>query len=111
VRKGESLPWPRSAREKRSREFDKGKVESAVYHLTSFEGQMTYNPPPLAKVMFREGVRPLLWMLVGPPPEKKDAFWRHPDGTPIERPKEDGKIEQTQDELAKKLKTRQDRGR
>jgi hypothetical protein len=72
--------------------FPEAKVESAIYHLTTFEGQMTAKPPPLAKVMFRGHVRPLLWQLLGPPPEKEDAFWRHPDGTPMERPKQEPEL-------------------
>jgi hypothetical protein len=58
------------------KQFGKTKVESAIYHLTTFEGQMTCNPPPLAMVRFRENVRPLMWQLLGPAPEQKDAF-RH----------------------------------
>ena len=26
------------------------------------------------------------WQLLGPPPEKQDTFFRHPDGTPMARP-------------------------
>ncbi len=67
-------------------QFPKAKVESAIYHLTTFEGQMTVHPPPLAQVKFREHVKPLLWQLLGPSPEQEDAFYRHPDGSPRERP-------------------------
>jgi hypothetical protein len=28
-------------------------------------------------------------MLLGPPPEEEEAFWRPPDGTPMERPKQE----------------------
>jgi hypothetical protein len=52
---------------------------------------MTCNPPPLAQVKFRESVRPLMWQLLGPAPEQEDAFYRHPDGTPRERPKKEKK--------------------
>lgn len=65
-----------------SQRFDKMKVESAIYHLVTFEGQMTCNPKPLAQVAFREDVRKLMWQLLGPPPEKQAEFYRHPDGTP-----------------------------
>jgi hypothetical protein len=79
--------WP--IIEELAKQFDKVKVESAIYYLCTFEGQMRCNPPPLARVMFREEVRPLMWQLLGPAPEQEDAFWRYPDGTPMERPKKD----------------------
>jgi hypothetical protein len=91
--------------------FDKVKVESAIYHLCTFEGQMRCNPPPLARVMFREEVRPLMWQLLGPAPEQEDAFWRHPDGTPAERPKKDTVEEEKQSEPEKKARKPSVRGR
>ncbi len=73
--------WP--IIEELSKEFPKVKVESAIYHLTTFEGQMRCNPPPLAQVMFREEVRPLMWQLLGPEPghplrEEMDRINRPP---------------------------------
>jgi hypothetical protein len=65
--------------------FGKQRVESATYHLVTFEGQMTCNPKPLAQVSLRAEVRKLCWQLLGPPPETEDEFYRHPDGTPVER--------------------------
>lgn len=52
-----------------STQFDKVKVESAVYHLAIFEGQMTVNPKPLAEVKLRDEARKLCWQLLGYPPE------------------------------------------
>ncbi len=72
--------------EELSTKFPKAKVESVIFNLTTFEGQMTVHPPPLAQVKFREHVKPLLWQLLGPPPEKEDAFWTNRDGSKIPRP-------------------------
>jgi hypothetical protein len=52
-----------------SKQFEKRLVESATYHLCTFEGQMTCNPSPLAHVSLRSEVRRLCWQLLGPPPE------------------------------------------
>jgi hypothetical protein len=49
--------------------FGKAKVESVVYQLASFDGQMTVKPPPLAKVMLRAEVKSLCWQLLGVPPD------------------------------------------
>lgn len=56
-----------------SGEFDKVKVESAVYHVATFEGQMTVNPKPLAEVRLREEARKLCWLLLGFPPEYRET--------------------------------------
>jgi hypothetical protein len=61
------------------RRFGKAKVESVVYHLTVFDGQMTVKPPPLGQVMLRPDVRKLCWQLLGPPPE-------HPQYELMKRP-------------------------
>ena len=66
--------------------YGKQKVESASYRCFTFEGQMTCNPAPLAHVSLRADVRTLCWQLLGPPPEKLDAFYTNPDGTPMQRP-------------------------
>jgi hypothetical protein len=68
--------------ERLAKQFDKPRVESALYHLVTFEGQMTSYPPPLAKVELRAHVRKLCWGLLGPPPEHP---WYHyiKTGTPI----------------------------
>jgi hypothetical protein len=55
--------------EELAKEFPKVQVESATYHCLTFEGQMTCNPKPLAKVELRTEVRKLCWQLLGPPPE------------------------------------------
>lgn len=65
-----------------SKQFDKVKVESAIYHLVTYEGQMTVNPKPLAEVRLRDDARKACWQLLGPPPEKKEAFNTNPDGSP-----------------------------
>ncbi|MFO0967860.1 MAG: hypothetical protein U0793_20040 [Gemmataceae bacterium] len=52
-------------------QFDKDKIEAAVYRLATFEGQMTANPNPEAEVKFREEARKIMWQLLGPPPEYK----------------------------------------
>jgi hypothetical protein len=78
------------------KQFGKTKVESAIYYLTTFEGQMTCNPPPLAIVRFRENVRPMMWQLLGPAPEQQDAFQHDTDAEPMEkRNKERFSAEQT----------------
>ncbi len=66
--------------------YGQRRVESATAHLLTYERQFAVNPPPLAPVTLRSDVREYCWMLLGPPPEKEDAFYRHPDGTPRERP-------------------------
>jgi len=55
--------------------------------VLTYEGQYAVNPKPLAKVQLNYDVRNLCWQLLGPPPEKEDSFYRHFDGTPMERPK------------------------
>ncbi len=62
-------------------QFGKTQVESATWHLLTFEGQMTVNPKPLAKVELRAEVRGLAWQLLGPPPEHEAAFYRNADGS------------------------------
>jgi hypothetical protein len=74
-----------------AKKFPKVKVESATYHLLTFEGQMTCNPPPLAKVELRAEARKLCWQLLGPPPEKWDEFYANctdPPPNPYVKPKE-----------------------
>lgn len=53
--------------------FDKVRVESAVYYLATYEGQMTVNPKPLVPVSLRPNVRKLCFQLLGPPPEPNKA--------------------------------------
>jgi hypothetical protein len=55
--------------------FGKVQVESAAYHVVTFEGQMTCTPKPLAEVRLRAEVRQLAWQLLGPPPESPE--WVH----------------------------------
>lgn len=52
-----------------ARRFGKEKVQSAVVHLTTYPGQFTVNPPPLAQVQLRQEARKACWQLLGPPPE------------------------------------------
>jgi hypothetical protein len=47
----------------------KQRVESASYHLFTFEGDGTVNPKPLAKVSLRQHVRKIVHHLLGPDPE------------------------------------------
>ena len=68
--------------------FGQQRVESATLHLLFYEGQMTVNPKPLAKVQLRSDVRSLCWQLLGPPPEMLDSFYRYGDGTPMEHPQQ-----------------------
>src|SRR5207248_92687 len=70
----------------------------AVYELTRPD-KREENPP---RYELRGDVRDLCWQLLGPPPEKEDAFWCHPDGTPMERP-------QAQAEPEKKARKPRDR--
>ncbi|HYT93502.1 MAG TPA: hypothetical protein VEL76_32590 [Gemmataceae bacterium] len=76
--------------EELAKQFPKAMVESAIYHLTTFEGQMTCNPPPLAKVQLREHARKLCWMLLGPPPEAWQQFYENvrepPDNPYVKAP-------------------------
>jgi hypothetical protein len=65
------------------------KLLSAVYDLTRHDKR---EEKP-ARYELRGDVRDLCWQLLGPPPEKEDAFWRHPDGTPMERPQVEGETE------------------
>ena len=62
--------------------FGNPRVDSATYCLVTFDGQMTCNPAPLAKVTLREHIKRLAFMLLGPPPESWDQFYRNADGTP-----------------------------
>src|SRR5687768_9470999 len=64
------------------RQLGKARVESAVYHLCTFEGQMTVNVKPLTHVSLRREVRELAWQMLGPPPETWDRYYTNPDGTP-----------------------------
>ncbi len=72
---------------------------------------MSCNPPPNAQVQFRPEVRPRLGQLLGPAPEQEDAFHRHPDGTPRERPKRDQSFTKQLDEQAPKQKGRKSHDR
>jgi hypothetical protein len=72
-----------------AKRFDKLRVESATYHLVTFEGQMTCNPKPLAQVSLRAEVRKLAWQLLGPPPESSESEHFHQPGPwkpPWDRP-------------------------
>ena len=71
---------------------DKQKVESAIYHLVTFEGQMTVKPKALTHVSLRSEARKLCWQLLGPPPEiwdehYKDVKNRPPNPYAVEKPK------------------------
>jgi hypothetical protein len=57
-------------------------INTAINQLASFEGKYTSEVNPLAHVCLREQVRHLVFMLLGPPPEKEAEFYRHADGTP-----------------------------
>ena len=60
------------------RKLGKQRVQSATYHIVTFEGKMTCNPKPLAEVTLRPEIRRLCWQLLGPPPESVEAFNRQP---------------------------------
>jgi len=73
--------------------FGNQRVDSATYQLTTFEGQMTVNPKPLADVQLRPEIRKLCWQLLGPPPEAFDWFCRYASGEPT--PEHAEKMSQT----------------
>jgi hypothetical protein len=88
--------------EKLALRFSKTRVESATYHLVTFEGQTTCNPNPLAQVSLRANVRTLAWQLLGPPPEhpeadhfKSDQPWVPPWQRAPVPPREDPKKEES----------------
>jgi hypothetical protein len=58
------------------------KVMNAVYDLTRADRREA-SPP---RYELNGPAREWCWQLLGPPPEKEDAFYRHPDGTPMARP-------------------------
>jgi hypothetical protein len=60
----------------------KQKVLNAVYDLTRADRREA-SPP---RYELNGPAREWCWQLLGPPPEKEDAFYRHPDGTPLARP-------------------------
>jgi hypothetical protein len=66
----------------------KAKVESAAYYCTTFEGQMTSNPKPLAEVTLRAEVRKLAWQLLGPPPGYSERPVHEIFGAPATEPVE-----------------------
>lgn len=71
-------------REPLYKRFDKVAVQSAVYHLAIFEGQMTCNPKPLAQVKLRAEARTLCWQLLGPAPEHPwFDLWKKPERLPL----------------------------
>jgi hypothetical protein len=82
------------------------KLLSAVYDLTRTD-KREEKPP---RYELRGDIRDLCWQLLGPAPEQEEAFWRHPDGLPMERPKKDDEMEQAQGEPEKKPKTRRGQG-
>lgn len=55
-------------------QFGGQSVDSAVFHLATYEGDTTCNVKPLAHVRLRDEARRLCWQLLGPPPEKLEAF-------------------------------------
>lgn len=65
-----------------AKDHGKSRVESATWHLLSFEGQNRVNQSPLSKVDLRSDVRRFCFQLLGPPPETWDQHYRYPDGTP-----------------------------
>jgi hypothetical protein len=62
-----------------------GKLLNAVYDLTRAD-RREEKPP---RYELTAPAREACWQLLGPAPEQEDAFWRHPDGTPMERPRRD----------------------
>jgi MutS domain I len=48
-------------------------VDSAIYHLATFEGDTTCNVKPLAHVSLRENARKCCFQLLGFPPEYKET--------------------------------------
>jgi hypothetical protein len=61
--------------------FDKGKVQAAVYHLATYEGDNRTNVKPLEQVMLRDHVRPLCRGLLGFLPEEQHLLHSPPAGS------------------------------
>src|SRR4051794_41096580 len=74
--------------------YHQGKFQTAMYDLTRADKREA--SPPCYE--FPAPVRGYVWMLLGPPPETEDQFWRHPDGTPMDRPKKEELQEAIPDE-------------
>lgn len=69
--------------EELAKRFGKEKVQSAVVHLATYEGQFSVNPKPLAHVQLREEARKACWQLLGPPPEHPwFDLWHKPEPLP-----------------------------
>jgi hypothetical protein len=79
----------------------------AIYELTRIDRRGA-SPP---RYELREDVKHFCWQLLGPPPEKQDAFWRHPDGTPMERQKKKWADESEEAQAEPEKKARKPRGR
>src|SRR5262245_12976409 len=62
--------------------FGKERVQSAVYHLATFEGDNRTNVSPLVKVELRPHVRKLCYQLLGLPPEHPEHKRFHPEARP-----------------------------
>ena len=63
--------------------YNQARFQAAMLDLTRMDRREA-SPP---RYELTAPARDACWMLLGPPPEKEDQFWRHPDGTPMERPK------------------------
>lgn len=93
------------------RRFDKVQVQSAVYYLTTFDGQMTSKPPPLAQIMLRTNVRKIAFQLLGPDPAtplykqfRQAAPLPYPWDKPTKPPEEPTLESLNEDELKERLK-------
>jgi hypothetical protein len=61
--------------------YDQSRFQTAMLDLTRADRREA-SPP---RYELTGPARDACWMLLGPPPEKADQFWRHPDGTPMDR--------------------------
>ena len=62
--------------------YNQAKFQRAMYDLTRYDRREA-SPP---RYEFTAPVRKYVFMLLGPAPEDEDWYYRHPDGTPMERP-------------------------
>src|SRR5687767_5626405 len=79
-------------------------AESVSWHLLYFEGQMTTNPKPLAKVELRKEVRKLAWGLLGVPKDHPEyELYQKPEPLPFFRaPKQEEPQQEPKKQTRKK---------
>jgi hypothetical protein len=86
--------------------YNQPRFMTAVYDLTRTDRREA-SP---SRYELNGPAREACWMLLGPPPEKEDQFWRHPDGTPRERPKKEEPREEAPAEPKPKTRGRRKKG-